>query len=79
MAPGTITTSYSLAISAPGADSGLDDAATGQNVLLSVNGGVVEGRTGGQQRPGVHRRVNPSGTVTLDQVRAVVHPNTEPG
>ena len=42
----SITTSYSLGVSAPGADSGLNDVATGQNIVLVVNGGVVEGHVG---------------------------------
>jgi len=70
---GTIT--YALGISAPGADSGLIDTLSGQHVLLSVNGGVVEGRTaiGGDLVFTVS--VDAGGNVTLDQIRAVVHPD----
>ena len=42
---GTLGSAYSLNISASGANSGLVDVATGQAVLLSVNGGAVEGHT----------------------------------
>ncbi len=68
---------YTLGVSSSGVDSGLIDTATGQHVLLTVNGsGVVEGRTavGGDLVFTVS--VNGSGSVTLDQIRAVVHPNT---
>ena len=53
--------------------SGLVDTATGQNVILSLNGTVVEGRTetGGDLVFTIAVAAN--GTVTLDQVRAVVH------
>ncbi|SCK05276.1 DUF5801 repeats-in-toxin domain-containing protein, partial [Vogesella sp. LIG4] len=56
--------------------SGLVDTATGQNVILSVNGsGVVEGRaTGGALVFTV--AVDGSGNVTLDLLRAVTHSDT---
>src|SRR6185369_13890292 len=63
---------YTLGISAPGADSGLIDVATGQHVLLSVNGsGVVEGRTAISGDLVFTVSVNSAGDVTLDQLRAV--------
>ena len=71
---GTLTTSFSVGISAPGADSGIDDVATGQNVLLSMNGAVVEGRTAISNELVFTVSVNSgTGVVTLDQLRAVVH------
>ncbi|WP_244622338.1 DUF5801 repeats-in-toxin domain-containing protein, partial [Bradyrhizobium ivorense] len=63
---------FALSVSAPNADSGLIDSATGQHVLLSVNaGGVVEGRTavGGDLVFTVS--VDASGRVTLTDLRAV--------
>ena len=72
----SISSVYRLGISATGADSGLVDTATGDHVLLRVNGsGVVEGYTSGHGNLVVFTvSVNGSGTVTLDQVRALVHP-----
>ncbi len=67
---------YSLGISAPGADSGLIDVATGQHVLLSVNAsGVVEGRTAISGDLVFTVSVDSSGSVTLDQIRALSHPD----
>ncbi|SCK05267.1 retention module-containing protein, partial [Vogesella sp. LIG4] len=65
---------YSLGVVA--GPSGLVDTATGQNVILSVNGsGVVEGRaTGGALVFTV--AVDGSGNVTLDLLRAVTHSDT---
>jgi VCBS repeat-containing protein len=73
---GSIT--YALGISANGAASGLIDTATGQSIVLVLNSttGAVEGHvgtTGGALAFTVS--VDASGTVTLDQVRAVVHPD----
>jgi VCBS repeat-containing protein len=59
--------------------SGLVDTLSGQNVVLSVVAGVVEGRTaiGGDLVFSVS--VNATGDVTLSQFRAVVHsPNVGP-
>ncbi|WP_174875430.1 DUF5801 repeats-in-toxin domain-containing protein, partial [Vogesella oryzae] len=67
---------YSLSVVA-GA-SGLVDTATGQNVVLSMNGGVVEGRTAGSNALVFTVSVDASGNVTLDQLRAVVHPTADP-
>ncbi len=72
---GTITSQYELSIAAPGADSGLIDVATGQHVLLSVNGGVVEGRTAIGNDLVFTVTVDGVGIVTLDQIRALQHPN----
>ena len=38
---------YSLNVSAAGADSGLNDTATGQDILLYLESGSVAGRVGG--------------------------------
>jgi len=56
---------------------GLIDTATNQAVVLSVNGsGQVEGRAGNGGPIVFVLSVDASGTVTLDQQRAVVHPDT---
>jgi hypothetical protein len=55
------------------------DTATGQAVNLLLNGSVVEGRTAVSNELVFTVTVNGSGTVTLDQQRAVVHaPNSGP-
>ena len=72
---------YSLGINA--GVTGIVDTATGQAVLLSMNGGVVEGRTSGSDELVFTVSVDGSGNVTLDQLRAVVHNDSndhdEPG
>jgi VCBS repeat-containing protein len=74
-ADGAGTTAYTLGVVA--GPSGLLDVATGQAVNLSLNGGVVEGRTSGSNALVFTVTVNGSGVVTLDQQRAVSHlPNT---
>jgi hypothetical protein len=65
---------YSLSTS--GGPSGLTDTATGQSVVLSLNGGVVEGRTSGSNDLVFTVSVAANGDVTLDQKRAVVHTDT---
>ncbi|WP_225922979.1 DUF5801 repeats-in-toxin domain-containing protein [Pseudomonas farris] len=73
--PGTLT--YALGVM-PGA-SGLTDTATGEAVNLSLNGGVVEGRTATSNLLVFTASVAANGDVTLDQLRAVVHPDaTDP-
>ncbi|MBI2791964.1 MAG: hypothetical protein HYX61_08400, partial [Gammaproteobacteria bacterium] len=72
---GTTSSAYSLSISANGANSGLVDTASSQNVLLVMNNGVVEGRTAVSNELVFTVSVNTSGVVTLDQIRAVVHPD----
>ena len=42
------------------------------------NGTVVEGRTAGTNDAGVHGERGCAGNVTLDQIRAVVHPTNNP-
>ncbi len=69
--PGPIPLTYALGVIA-GA-SGLIDVATGQTVILSLNGTVVEGRTSGSNALVFTVSVAANGDVTLDQLRAVVH------
>jgi VCBS repeat-containing protein len=76
-ADGAGTTAYTLGVVA--GPSGLVDTATGQAVNLLLNGSVVEGRTAVSNELVFTVTVNGSGTVTLDQQRAVVHaPNSGP-
>ena len=71
-ADGAGTTVYALSVGV-GA-SGLIDTATNQAVVLSLVGGVVEGRTATSNDLVFTVSVNSaSGLVTLDQIRAVVH------
>ena len=69
--PGATPVSYALGVVA--GPSGLVDSLTGEDVILSLNGGVVEGRTavGGDLVFTVNVAAN--GDVTLDQSRAVIH------
>ncbi|MFB4402740.1 DUF5801 repeats-in-toxin domain-containing protein [Pseudomonas inefficax] len=69
---GTLT--YALGVVA-GA-SGLTDTATGSAVNLSLNGTVVEGRTAVGNHLVFTVSVASNGEVTLDQLRAIVHPDT---
>ena len=81
-ADGAGTLVYALGISATGADSGLVDTATGNHVFLFVNAGVVEGRAGTDATTAATGALvftvsaAANGDVTLDQLRAVVHPDT---
>ncbi|MDZ5746471.1 DUF5801 repeats-in-toxin domain-containing protein, partial [Pseudomonas asiatica] len=73
-ADGAGTLTYALGVVA-GA-SGLVDTATGEAVNLSLNGTVVEGRTATGNLLVFTVSVASNGSVTLDQLRAIVHPNT---
>ncbi|MCY1470797.1 hypothetical protein D9M68_40250 [compost metagenome] len=73
-ADGAGTLTYALGVVA-GA-SGLTDTASNQAVNLSLNGTVVEGRTATSNLLVFTVSVAANGSVTLDQLRAVVHPNT---
>ncbi|WP_413704132.1 DUF5801 repeats-in-toxin domain-containing protein [Pseudomonas sp. Pseusp16] len=73
-ADGAGTLTYALGVVA-GA-SGLTDTATGEAVNLSLNGTVVEGRTASTSLLVFTVSVAANGSVTLDQIRAVVHSNT---
>ncbi|TJV66454.1 MAG: hypothetical protein E5X80_05935, partial [Mesorhizobium sp.] len=75
-ADGAGTVTYALGFTA-GA-TGLTDTLTGQAVVLSLNGGVVEGRTATSNDLVFTVTVSSTGNVTLDQIRAVVHPTTDP-
>ncbi|MER9140893.1 DUF5801 domain-containing protein, partial [Mesorhizobium sp. M0830] len=68
---GTIT--YALSFNA--GVTGLVDTLTGEAVVLSLNGLVLEGRTAGTNDLVFTVSVNAAGDVTLDQIRAVVHPD----
>ncbi|WP_408981039.1 DUF5801 repeats-in-toxin domain-containing protein [Pseudomonas sp. B21-017] len=72
-ADGAGTLTYALGVVAGG--SGLTDTATGQAVNLSLNGTVVEGRTAISNDLVFTVSVAANGDVTLDQIRAVVHPD----
>ena len=73
--PGVVV--YSLTIT-EGADSGLVDTATGQSILLYTDAdGNVEGRVGGEGGAVAFEvSVDNLGNVSLDQVRALVHPDS---
>ncbi|WP_371918537.1 DUF5801 repeats-in-toxin domain-containing protein, partial [Pseudomonas sp. FW300-N1A1] len=73
-ADGAGTLTYALGVVA-GA-SGLTDTASGEAVNLSLNGAVVEGRTATSNALVFTVSVAANGDVTLDQLRAVVHPDT---
>jgi VCBS repeat-containing protein len=65
--PGTVA--YELGITA--GPSGLIDSLTGESVILSIEGGVIFGRTSTHE---VFRiSVAPGGLVTFDQSRAIMH------
>ena len=67
---------YALGVSASGVDSGMDDVATGQDVLLRVNvSGDVEGyiTDGGTGTVVFTLAIDTAGTATLTQARAVEH------
>ena len=71
------STTYALGITA--GPTGLVDTLTNQAVVLSVVGGVVQGRTETSNELVFTVSVAANGTVTLDQSRAVVHtPNSGP-
>ncbi|HJR29892.1 MAG TPA: DUF5801 repeats-in-toxin domain-containing protein, partial [Pseudomonas sp.] len=72
-ADGAGTLTFALGVVA-GA-SGLTDTATGEAVNLSLNGTVVEGRTATTGLLVFTVSVAANGDVTLDQQRAVVHPD----
>jgi hypothetical protein len=72
--PGTTSGgTYSLGIIA--GPSGLIDVATGENVTLSINGATVEGHIATANALVFSITVDNLGLVTLDQLRAVQHPD----
>uniref|UniRef100_UPI0020C634F5 DUF5801 repeats-in-toxin domain-containing protein n=1 Tax=Mesorhizobium sp. GbtcB19 TaxID=2824764 RepID=UPI0020C634F5 len=72
-ADGAGAVTYALSFNA-GA-TGLVDTLTGQAVVLSLNGFVLEGHTSGTNDLVFTVSVDASGNVTLNQIRAVVHAN----
>ncbi|MFM5205787.1 DUF5801 repeats-in-toxin domain-containing protein [Aeromonas veronii] len=75
-ADGLGSQSYSLNVQ--NANSGLIDTATGEQIQLSMNGSALEGRTATTGQLVFSLKVDSSGKVTLDQLRAVVHPTSDP-
>ncbi|CDX17942.1 conserved hypothetical protein [Mesorhizobium sp. ORS 3324] len=75
-ADGAGTLTYTLGFTA--GSTGLVDTLTGQAVVLSLNGSVIEGHTSGTNDLVFTVSVDASGNVTLDQIRAVVHPTSDP-
>ncbi|MBD9484678.1 retention module-containing protein [Pseudomonas sp. PDM14] len=75
-ADGLQSLTYSLSVQ--NADSGLVDTVTNQAVLLSVVGGVIQGRTAGSDELVFTVSVDATGKVTLDQSRSIVHPTSDP-
>jgi hypothetical protein len=72
---------YGLKLSGTGADSGLDDVATGSNILLYLESGQIVGRVAGPSGAEAFRvSVDAAtGAVTLSQSRALKHPDaTDP-
>ncbi|WP_339410820.1 retention module-containing protein [Pseudomonas sp. EA_35y_Pfl2_R5] len=75
-ADGLQSLTYNLSVQ--GANSGLVDTETNQEVILSLNAGVIEGRTSGSDELVFTLSVDAAGVVTLDQLRAIVHPTGDP-
>ena len=73
--PGTLT--YKLGVQSANVDSGLIDTATGQHILLTYNAATntVLGKTAGSGVEVFRITVSATGVVTLDQKRAIVHPD----
>uniref|UniRef100_UPI0021C9CCD3 DUF5801 repeats-in-toxin domain-containing protein n=1 Tax=Bradyrhizobium sp. Bra78 TaxID=2926010 RepID=UPI0021C9CCD3 len=72
---GTIASAYALGVKSASVDSGLIDVATGQHILLVLNGNTVEGHVGATATLAFTVTVDAAGVVTLDQIRALQHPN----
>jgi len=73
------TNSMTYALGVAAGSTGLVDTLTDQAVVLSIVGGVVQGRTAGSNDLVFTVSVAANGTVTLDQIRALAHtPNTGP-
>ncbi|MDT4801590.1 repeat domain protein [compost metagenome] len=70
---------YSLEVKAPGVDSGVRDSETGNSILLFKEGADIVGRVVGGGQLAFRLSVAADGTVTLEQLRAILHtPNTGP-
>ena len=66
------TIAYSLGVSSPNVNSGLIDSATGQHVLLVLNGNTIEGHVGASSTLAFTLALDSStGVVTLTDLRAV--------
>jgi large repetitive protein len=77
-ADGAGSIAYALSIEGGnGTESGVVDTATGEAVLLRMNGGVVEGYTENSDDLVFTISVDGDGEVTLNQLRAVVHGDTD--
>src|SRR5207237_267010 len=78
---GATPTGYTLGVSTAGVDSGVIDTQTGNHVFLRLEAGEVVGRAGADSGAAASGpvvfvvSVSSAGVVTLDQIRAVVHPN----
>ncbi|WP_440466813.1 retention module-containing protein [Pseudomonas sp. YH-1] len=72
--PGQIT--YKLTTE-DGKDSGLTDTATGEKIFLYNTANGVEGRVGDSADVAFRVTLGADGKITLDQVRAVVHPTAD--
>lgn len=75
-ADGLQSLTYNLSVQ--NTDSGLVDTETNEDVILSLNAGVIEGRTSISDKLVFTLSVDATGTVTLDQIRAIVHPTGDP-
>ncbi|MFQ1711437.1 DUF5801 repeats-in-toxin domain-containing protein [Aeromonas veronii] len=75
-ADGLGSQSYSLSIQ--NVNSGLIDTTTGEQIRLVLNGSTIEGRTITTGQLAFNLSVDGSGKVTLDQLRAIEHPTSDP-
>ncbi|WP_262049120.1 DUF5801 repeats-in-toxin domain-containing protein, partial [Bradyrhizobium sp. Bra78] len=72
---GSIASAYTLGVKSASVDSGLIDVDTGLHVLLVLNGNTVEGHVGPTAMLAFTVTVDAAGVVTLDQMRALQHPD----
>ena len=70
--------SLTYELSVQNANTGLVDTETNEAVVLSFNAGVIEGRTSVSDELVFTLSVDATGTVKLDQLRAIVHPTGDP-
>ncbi|WP_429058647.1 retention module-containing protein [Aeromonas veronii] len=75
-ADGLGSKSYSLSIQNVNSD--LIDTTTGEQIRLVMNGSTIEGRTITTDQLVFNLSVDGSGKVTLDQLRAIEHPTSDP-
>jgi hypothetical protein len=74
-ADGAGSSGVTYALSVAAGSTGIVDTATNQAVVLSVVAGVVQGRTATSGDLVFTVSVDGGGNVTLDQIRAIVHPD----